>query len=326
MQSHQEKPFHDATSAWRSLCNLVHSHHGSRPAGLLQRYSMTSRRSGRHIRRVLVATDGSRSAAAALRFAAGLASCGHAALTVISVATRERPMLRPDEPGQARLALSAAVRDLRRRKVAATFLLVQGRPGETTSEAIARESERLKADLVIVGSEGRDTLQEWVVGGVGAAPALPGHATGHRRPLDALAQKAPIGMSGPPEIRTRGAAIEALRARLLQLCGAGTVDVPGRGREGNLLPRVPPLERPRFSPEMAGGPGSEHSPLTGADGAVCEPLAAVRATRPTSRPRLRPPGRPRRRLSRMGRVHEPDARTLLRRAARPAGDPAGTVE
>ena len=33
------------------------------------------------------------------------------------------------------------------------------------SEVISREADKLKADLVVVGSEGRDTLSEWVLGG-----------------------------------------------------------------------------------------------------------------------------------------------------------------
>jgi nucleotide-binding universal stress UspA family protein len=32
-------------------------------------------------------------------------------------------------------------------------------------EAISRQADRIKADLVVIGSEGRDTLKEWVVGG-----------------------------------------------------------------------------------------------------------------------------------------------------------------
>ena len=40
------------------------------------------------------------------------------------------------------------------------------RAEEPIPEAIAREAERLKADLVIVGSEPRDGLREWVLGGL----------------------------------------------------------------------------------------------------------------------------------------------------------------
>jgi nucleotide-binding universal stress UspA family protein len=32
-------------------------------------------------------------------------------------------------------------------------------------EAISREADRARADLVVIGSEGRDSLNEWVVGG-----------------------------------------------------------------------------------------------------------------------------------------------------------------
>ena len=39
------------------------------------------------------------------------------------------------------------------------------RRSDEVPEAISREADKLKADLVVVGSEGRDTLSEWVLGG-----------------------------------------------------------------------------------------------------------------------------------------------------------------
>jgi len=32
-------------------------------------------------------------------------------------------------------------------------------------EVISRQADRYRADIVVVGSEGRDTMDEWVVGG-----------------------------------------------------------------------------------------------------------------------------------------------------------------
>ncbi len=118
-------------------------------------------------RKVLVATDGSRGGRAALRFAAKLATDSHTALTVITVAPGaddgqpEGPLPRNPDGLLGRAAIQ-----LRRLGVTADLRVVQARPRESIPEAITRESERLKADLVVVGSEGRDTLREWVVGGV----------------------------------------------------------------------------------------------------------------------------------------------------------------
>lgn len=117
--------------------------------------------------KVLVATDGSRGSAAALRFAADLAAAPSAALTVITVAGVHAGECVPaPPPDRASKALASAARTLRRAGVAADLRVVDALPCESVPEAIRRESERLHADLVVVGSEGRDTLREWVVGGV----------------------------------------------------------------------------------------------------------------------------------------------------------------
>lgn len=102
--------------------------------------------------KLLVATDGSRSGMAALRFAARLAECSRpAALTVIAL---------------GRDADGAASRELVRLRVHGDVRAFSARAEEPIPEAIAREAERLKADLVIVGSEPRDGLREWVLGGL----------------------------------------------------------------------------------------------------------------------------------------------------------------
>ena len=123
--------------------------------------------------RILVATDGSRGGTAALRFAARFALRDPStALTVVTIGTdgaHPQTARAADhgnqEPQPAAATLNAAARTLRRLKVRAKIEIAQPRRQETIPEAIAREADRRKADLVIVGSEGRDTLREWVVGG-----------------------------------------------------------------------------------------------------------------------------------------------------------------
>ncbi|HEY7573646.1 MAG TPA: universal stress protein [Thermoanaerobaculia bacterium] len=118
--------------------------------------------------RILAATDGSRGGTAAVRFAARLAA-GHddGELIVLTVA-RPTPGA-PEEPGalrgNAERILESAARRARRDKARAQYRLVATRPGTPIPETISREADRLKADLVVVGSEGRDTLNEWVLGG-----------------------------------------------------------------------------------------------------------------------------------------------------------------
>ena len=111
--------------------------------------------------KVLVATDGSRGGTAALRFAAGLAARPGTSLTVITVAEKI-----PSQHRHAERSLARASRALRHSGIDADLRIVGARREESIPEAIHRESDRLGADLVVVGSEGRDTLTEWVVGGV----------------------------------------------------------------------------------------------------------------------------------------------------------------
>jgi nucleotide-binding universal stress UspA family protein len=114
--------------------------------------------------KILVATDGSRGGAEALKFAKRLAN-GYpgSRLVVITIEGADGPG--PPSKARAREIMWSAARDLGNGGVRARFRAVRGKPG-AVPEAICRESERLKADLVVVGSEGRDTLHEWVVGGV----------------------------------------------------------------------------------------------------------------------------------------------------------------
>jgi nucleotide-binding universal stress UspA family protein len=124
--------------------------------------------------KIMVATDGSRGSTAALNFAARLASERGSELVVLTVASgngasQAGPGRRDDSSdphSAAQKVLDKAERDLKEQGVRAFFRLVSSLRRDEIPEAISREADRLKADLVVVGSEGRDTLNEWVVGGV----------------------------------------------------------------------------------------------------------------------------------------------------------------
>jgi nucleotide-binding universal stress UspA family protein len=113
---------------------------------------------------------------AALRFGARFVSCDPTmALTVINIGRDGQATLhgdtgdvkrRADERRRAHNAINAAERELRRLGVRGSVRIVSPRRSEPIPEAISREADRMKADLIVVGSEGRDTLREWVVGGV----------------------------------------------------------------------------------------------------------------------------------------------------------------
>ena len=131
--------------------------------------------------RIVVATDGSRGGAAALRFAARLAARDLSTeLTILTIesrntargpesgvpaAARSRKRRAQEPLREARRILADAAHRLRGCPIRLRFRRVASnrRP---IPETISREADRLKADLVVVGSEGRDTLSEWVLGGV----------------------------------------------------------------------------------------------------------------------------------------------------------------
>jgi nucleotide-binding universal stress UspA family protein len=112
--------------------------------------------------RILVATDGSKAGNAAVRFAAKLATESPRnrliVLTVDAAGSNGSARSHPE----AERVLAAAARQLRGRR--AQFQRVPARPDDVP-EAISRQADRIRADLVVIGSEGRDSLNEWVVGG-----------------------------------------------------------------------------------------------------------------------------------------------------------------
>ena len=113
--------------------------------------------------KVLVATDGSPGSAEALRFAKRLVEGKPGSrLDVITVEGGNGSG--PSSRMQARETIRRAALELGDETVQSRLRVIRGKPG-AVPEAICRESERLKANLIVVGSEGRDTLHEWVVGG-----------------------------------------------------------------------------------------------------------------------------------------------------------------
>jgi len=68
--------------------------------------------------------------------------------------------------GRARRTMTSTARALAREGIHADVLRVPRLPSEAVPDAISRQADRIRADMVVVGSEGRDTLREWVVGGV----------------------------------------------------------------------------------------------------------------------------------------------------------------
>jgi len=103
--------------------------------------------------KILAATDGSRAGEAAVRFASQLlGDSGRGSLVVLTVEADGEPPLRakgrlPADHGNARRVVARA------------------RHADDVPEVISREADRIRADMIVVGSEGRDSLEEWVVGG-----------------------------------------------------------------------------------------------------------------------------------------------------------------
>jgi nucleotide-binding universal stress UspA family protein len=121
--------------------------------------------------KILVATDGSRAGLAALRFGTRLVGQnGAGELTVLTVYASPETGIAgvngSDQRKQAEHVLAKAAREVSRRgSPPARFELVRARGTDEIPETISRTADRLQADLVVVGSEGRESLTEWVVGG-----------------------------------------------------------------------------------------------------------------------------------------------------------------
>ena len=115
--------------------------------------------------KILVATDGSRAGAAALKFASKLAVPGPGSELVVLTVVSGNGASGGSASTGARNILAGAARVLGDAGREARFQIVSARHADEIPRIISREADRVKADLIVVGSEGRDTLDEWIVGG-----------------------------------------------------------------------------------------------------------------------------------------------------------------
>jgi nucleotide-binding universal stress UspA family protein len=132
--------------------------------------------------KIVVATDGSRAASAAVRFAARLAAAiPHGRLTILTVSTlaadlaltgegfvRTLGMLpelkRADRHAGERI-LAAARRQARMARQV-TFRCLRPRRRVFAAEAIVAEARRERSDLIVVGRTGRSALRDVLAGSV----------------------------------------------------------------------------------------------------------------------------------------------------------------
>jgi nucleotide-binding universal stress UspA family protein len=130
------------------------------------------------IRKILVATDGSRMAGKAVAYAADLAKQTGAKVALLGVVDRAMLMAPTLSPAATPLKVRMATEDVlrqgieaylasaaaasKRRGVAARTIVRTGNP----AEEIVREARRAKADLIVMGSQGRSALKAAVLGSV----------------------------------------------------------------------------------------------------------------------------------------------------------------
>lgn len=118
--------------------------------------------------KIVVATDGSRGGNAAVRFGARLAARdARSRLVVITIEGASDTGPKPaGGMSPAEIAFSKAAKEVRSAGIERRCQFRAVRAGGEIPEAISALADRVRADLLVIGSEGRDTLSEWVVGGV----------------------------------------------------------------------------------------------------------------------------------------------------------------
>jgi len=137
-------------------------------SALLTMATMTDRSPTRSIQRILLATDLSPASAGATDQALELARTLHADLLVVSVIDSATPLAsgpvpRMDQRRAAReFAAQAIVVKGRRIGVSVSFLVWEGEPGPAIVEAAQSET----ADMIIVGTRGRNRVERFVLGSV----------------------------------------------------------------------------------------------------------------------------------------------------------------
>ena len=146
--------------------------------------------------KIIVATDGSRGGMAAVRFGARLASRDPGAqlvlLTIDTRAVRGPAHPAPDD------VLSKATQEVRDLGISDRCRSLALHSRREVPEAISALADRLRADLIVIGSEGRDTLAEWVVGGVALRLIYVA-----RRPVVVVRPERRARVSRRPEARLR---------------------------------------------------------------------------------------------------------------------------
>ena len=134
--------------------------------------------------KILVATNGSVGSKAAIRFADRLAAgLRDPEVVVVTVGALRRellgqsdgsedgmlgPELEREESQIAQRVLTAAEKDLRKCHRQATFRFVKPRQLAPVAETIAREADREKADLIVVGTDRLAVFATWALGSVSA--------------------------------------------------------------------------------------------------------------------------------------------------------------
>lgn len=124
--------------------------------------------------KILVAVDGSSTAGRGLKTAVSLAINQDATLIILHVVDERTPVIYP-EAGLYADQIIASLRDNGRKIIAAAqreasrqVVKAQTRMVETlglpVAEVIAREAKRLRADLIVLGTHGRQGLKRVVMG------------------------------------------------------------------------------------------------------------------------------------------------------------------